>query len=83
MGEANNKALVTEIQKKYEPYEEEVEVDTEEEYEETVEREVVKEVVQEVTVAQVKALYPYTGKGIAMKKGEVSNIMWMSYHLNL
>ena len=72
MGEANNKALATETQKKYELYEEEVEVDSEQEYEETVDREVVKDVVQEVTVAQVKALYPYTGQGITMKKGEVS-----------
>ena len=71
MGEGNRNALVA-ATPKYESYEEEVDVETEEEYEETVEREMIKDVVQEVTVAQVKALYPYTGQGITMKKGEVS-----------
>ena len=71
MGEENKSALVPEVRTKYEAYEEEMEVDTEEEYEEIVEREVVKDVVQEVKVAQVGALYAYTGQGITMKKGEV------------
>ena len=56
---------------KFEVYEEETEVETDEEVEEIVKKEVIKDVAQEVKVSQVKALHPFSGKGLKMAKGEV------------
>ncbi|XP_013777045.2 LOW QUALITY PROTEIN: spectrin beta chain, non-erythrocytic 1-like [Limulus polyphemus] len=46
-------------------------VPTEEWVDEIVEQEVFKDVTEERKVFQVKALYPFSGKGIEMQKGEV------------
>jgi len=48
-----------------------MEVETDEEVEEVVEKEVVKDVIKEVKVSQVVMLYPYSGQGLAVEKGEV------------
>jgi spectrin beta len=49
-----------------------MEVETDEEVEEIVGKEVIQDVLREVKVPQVIALYPYTGQGLAVEKGEVS-----------
>lgn len=49
-----------------------VDVPYEVETEELVEREVVKETVEEKLVPQIKGMYPYSGHGMKMDKGEVS-----------
>ena len=54
-------------------------METDEEVEEIVEKEVIKDVVQEIRVPQVKALYPFTGQGLKMAKGEVGRMInWTS-----
>ena len=55
----------------YETFLEETEIETEEEVEEVVEKEIVKDVVKEVKIPQARALYPFTGTGISVVKGEV------------
>lgn len=59
------------VQITYETYSEEMEVETDEEVEEVVEKEVVKDIIKEVKVSQVTVLYPYSGQGLAVRKGEV------------
>ena len=70
------------FQTKFEVYEEEAEVETDEEVEEIVEKEVIKDVVQEIKVPQVKALYPFTGQGLKMAKGEVGRMIKLDIKLH-
>ena len=42
----------------------------------------IKDVVQEIKVPQVKALYPFTGQGLKMAKGEVGRMIKLDIKLH-
>ena len=62
-----------------EEVEEVVEVPYEYMDEELVWQEVMKEEVVERSLPQVKGMYPYTGQGLQMEKGEVSCLFFNLY----
>uniref|UniRef100_A0A2R5L953 Putative spectrin beta chain non-erythrocytic 5 isoform x6 n=1 Tax=Ornithodoros turicata TaxID=34597 RepID=A0A2R5L953_9ACAR len=71
-------SLLDAVAEDVEPEEEEwttVQQPKEEWVEELVEKEVLKEVTEERKVPQVRALYPFSGQGIEMQRGEVMTLV--------